>query len=375
MGRLARLLARRDAACHCFDMAPPFTIQTDTSTVLLAPAKSCSSQPPRLVVASCAENVSFIHWFVQRGWSVTIIEKCGDDGSAAGGSSETNSSAAVQWIRLANIGREAHAYLWYIVHHWRTLQPTTVFLQGDAPRHVDLAAAPDLIGRFISECWSYASLVQMPHAALFRTGPDTWPKTWRGPGVPLSTYCELWRSFEAGEVSGRGGEDERNTLCPVWSAVGWASFIVARRTIHQRPRAAYERWLRSFEDNVTAHALWPTLGDNHSASVATGLDAVGPLARTGEPYDQRLGATFFERAWSLIFGCSEALSGCGYTANSSRTELLARCPMADARAPKNLSVKTSNNARVFALVKGEVRPCGCRAMHRLAAQNDTRLWH
>jgi hypothetical protein len=278
----------------------------------------------------------------------------GGGGGVGGGGSGGSGSSNMEWISLPNVGREAHAYLWFIVHRWYKLAPATVFLQGDSPRHVDLEAVPAFVRRFVSECWSYASLNNhMQHAATFRTRIH-WP-------IPLSTYCELWRSFERGPPSTADGTATEE-LCPLWSAVAWASFVVARRTIHHRPRATYERWLRSFEEKETASALWPP---SSRLSPFVGKVSDDPNARWG--------ATFFERAWTLIFGCSAALTGCAYTSRTSRSELYSRCPMSDAVAPES-SYPTSNNARIFTLVKGEIHPSGCRAIHSLAVQNASRQW-
>jgi hypothetical protein len=358
-------------------MAPPFSTELDSSPVVRPPPETCASwshQPPQLVVASCRENISWAVAFVKYGYRVTILEKCrrlpeenddggvggvGGGGGGGGGGSGGSGGSNVEWISLPNVGREAHAYLWFIVNRWTKLAPATIFLQGDSPRHVDLEAVPAFVRRFVSECWSYASLNNhMQHAATFRTRIN-WP-------IPLSTYCELWRSFERGPPSAADGTAAEE-LCPLWSSVAWASFVVARRTIHHRPRATYERWLHSFEAKETASALWPPssrLSPFHK-------DPLGDL-KSDDP-SARWGATFFERAWTLIFGCSAAVTGCAYTPRTSRSELFSRCPMSDAIAPES-SYQTSNNARVFTLVKGEIHPSGCRAIHRLAMQNDTRQW-
>ncbi len=353
------------AAGGASHMPPPYRTQLEPGSVLLPPPKGCNESArhaPHLVVSSCGENLTWVNRFAESGFSVTIIDKCRNntaEGSADAGVDDalggSSLSRAIEWISLPNLGREAHSYLWYIVHRWAALRPTTVFMQGDAPHHVKLETLTALIEQFMSECWSFVSLVSMLHAATFRTGTlrTRWP-------IPLATYCALWRSFETRPSAADGDEDD--ALCPLWAAAGWASFAVARRTVRHRPRSAYERWLRSFEDTATARALWPPRGRDW------GAEADEPVAKWG--------ATFFERAWTLVFGCTEALSGCAYTTNTSRAELLSRCPMSDSIAPESPagSKRTSNVAKIYALVQGEVSPYGCRAMHRLAVQNRTRVW-
>ena len=41
-----------------------------------------------------------------------------------------NYQGAAHWTNLPNIGREAHTYLYHIVHHYHDLSPITLFTQA-----------------------------------------------------------------------------------------------------------------------------------------------------------------------------------------------------------------------------------------------------
>jgi len=87
--------------------------------------------------------------------------------------------------------------------------------------------------------------------------------------------------------------------------------------------------------------------------------------------DAHAGGTVFERSWSLIFGCSEVLSGCSFQMHTRRATLLKRCPIAADHAPMAMQVSAKltrpSTVQVLALVRGEVSPHGCRHVHALGS--------
>ena len=89
----------------------------------------------QIVIASCSNNLDWARtWAAQ--FSVLVLEQCTPPPAGAPGRVE---------LVQPNVGREAHAYLYYIVRHWDELALVTVFLQGDWPRHAppsQMADAP-----------------------------------------------------------------------------------------------------------------------------------------------------------------------------------------------------------------------------------------
>ena len=382
--------------CRTLDAAEdmrPFPITTYPGKVLL-PAAPCQESPSSsstsanagslavhealvsIVVASCADNLTWVDVFLRRGYKVHVLEKCSNGRNSSAPYLLRSATYArqiaeplrgrVRWTHLPNVGREAHSYLHYIVNDWSALRPTTIFLQGDTPRHgIDLErqlSTGGLLARFVSECWSFASLVDMLQPSTFRTGHS----------IPLSTFCRLWQSFDDG-AAGAGGADE-DRPCPVWTTAGWASFAVSRRTIRSRPLSSYRWWLSSFENATQALELWAKLRgmpplDNADEDTG-GADVVRSQNVATHARAARIGATFFERAWPLIFGCSSTLAKCAFSPTEARHALGARCPQMDMRPNFRLNRTLPDYGRaykLFALVEHEVHPSGCRAMWRLAS--------
>ena len=399
---------------------PAHAVLTDMGTMLLPAEEGCSHAGRHAVIVSCADNLTWLSSLLERGWHVTVLEKCDSLTKDSLDDPSRVPTGARRIVLAPNVGREAHGYLWYIVHHWSRLPPTVLFLQGDSlqPRpgqsaHINLTAALQPNGtldRFLRECWSFASLVPLPLVtAGFRMLGS----------VPMRTFCELWRSLDP-EWLQTPAQTAREDLCPLWTSTVFASFVVSRRAIRWRPLRMYERWLRSFEDSGEARELYASERDWVASEARERLYALArqrlgmpmPTVQEGKPYRQvddsqghivgnshvyqharnaRFGATFFERAWTLIFGCASSIRGCAYTANATRRGHLARCPQmelqprphaalgAQAKAPNASSYNRASQiasahdarglrpVRVYSLVRGEVTAYGCRAMYQLTA--------
>jgi hypothetical protein len=344
----------------------PYVIPVEEGEIMVPPVEHCVSPADdarQLVVASCAENLTWTRMFARRGWDVVVLEQCPQGRmmpSSGGNSWGVGQRPGHLWLPVRpNVGREAHAYLFFLTHHWDRLRPITLFLQGDAPKHVNLAEALQpggALDRFATECWSFMSLVAAVHPSTFKV-PSI---------VPLRTFCTLWRSFDPTPPA--------EAPCPVWSAVGFASFAVARRTIMRHPRHVYARWLRSFERPSEAKSLWGSSEGEH-AFHPTGWHVDEDTHRSPQlAQDARVGATFFERAWALIFGCSEALGACtSFLPQEHPRALARRCPLTQLWGPNGGSVRNRSiltdgprHSVVRALVRRENHSHACRAVYRLA---------
>lgn len=72
-----------------------------------------------LVLARCMEDVSWAaQW--QNTLDVFVYNKCG----------EPAPTFKAAWLKLPNVGREAHTYLTHIIAHYDNLHAVTIFLQG-----------------------------------------------------------------------------------------------------------------------------------------------------------------------------------------------------------------------------------------------------
>ena len=322
---------------------PTVAIVTDVGRVISRGATGCQENDVEVVIASCADDLTWIAMFASRGWKITVLEKCPEgrhkERSASGRGWHAAVGGPQRLTVTPNVGREAHSYLWHITRRYDTLPSHTVFLQGDALRHIpdikhEVENQNSTLNRAVRECWSFASLVQSFHAATFRIRTYT----------PMSTFCALWRSFEV-------DAPQNETRCPLWSSAAHASFVVSRETIRAHSVTKYERWMRAFEDDVEARRLWRPLPI--AADVKSCCDPLAP----------RLGATFFERAWTLIFGCAAALRGCAYDNQDTWRSLQLRCPMMNGVANVQENNTKPHNARLFQLVNNEVSPHGCIARH------------
>ena len=115
----------------------------------------------QLVIAGCDGDISWAEPVAAAGVSTVLLQKCAggrDEGKEEHKNYRWNDASPVPnatppaWLRTLavrpNRGREAHSYLWWIVHDYDNLRlrPVTLFLQDDAPRHVHflsvLAAEP-----------------------------------------------------------------------------------------------------------------------------------------------------------------------------------------------------------------------------------------
>ena len=283
--------------------APDRPAQCQASRELVA-------QHLQVVVASCNEPL---------GWTavlsparVLVLEQCNassSDGVAAASWQKrhplvrnTTYEAAATYHRVLvqpNRGREAHAFLWYIVHYWEDLAEATVFLQGDATRHgiigsvgimsvQSLSCPGGALEQLAAGCWAFLSLA----------GPFPGPFA----GEPLSTKCRIYRDF----AGARQLPDA--TVCQLWEVTTTGgNFAAHRDALRLHPRETYRRWLRTFESQKLSDAAF--------------LPASKPPAHGSASWGAKVGASLFERSWAYIFGCARLVTGnCSYSDSNATAE-------------------------------------------------------
>jgi len=313
----------------------------------------------QVVIASCRSALDWAAPAVHdhRVEGVIILEQCAEieaDGGApargalANGTQLEGSKHGFERILVTpNRGREAHAYLWFIVNRWDILPPLTLFMQGDAPNHVPCLAL--LSGMSPAACWSSTidHLTKRPWSFVSLTElvvPSTYT-AWK----TLATYLELCRRFTTSSPLPQ--------RCHVWAADAFAHFAVSNGTIQRHPRAMYAALLEWFEADALSQHWWGER--NFKASGVHGAHAFG--------------ATVMERAWSLIFGCTDAIGGarCSFDANTSREAFVGRCMLATRMTAERGRLAVSRAAAAAPivqpwanrLVRGEAGPFGCVRVH------------
>ena len=283
----------------------------------------------QVVIASCANDLAW----ASKLWPlpVLVLEKC-----PAGVQDNKATRPLVrpallpQWIERVeirpNLGREAHSYLWYITEYWSRLREITIFLQGDAPRHhIVPTALVQLASAVPPACLSFLSV-----APLAWVTPAWWHEETR-----LKTYCELWQDY---------GRDASRS-CTTWRAASHAHFAVKNSTIKRHPQATYLRWRRTFETQAAVSAF----GRDHERPIDQ------PTNETVARFATR-GASFFERSWAMLFGCTTIWEGCAFSTNTTRRDV--------ARLPGCPDTSFAKSALVSALVPDvEPHPTGCTVNH------------
>ena len=154
-------------------------------------------------------------------------------------------------IRLPNIGREAHTYLYHIVKNYHNLADTTIFLQGNPWDHADVSVEQGIL--------------EMNHM----NGNESLSTFFKGGQFDLDTAH--YRFIVKAKIF-------KNDICissdpityPVFSA--GAQYIVPKNCIHARPLKAWEKLLRMSETN-----------------------------RFFDDTDGKLDPWAFERMWPLLF--------------------------------------------------------------------------
>ena len=300
----------------------------------------------QVVVATCREPQKWTA--LLRPARVLVVEHCGingtkrSDGVASAGWQKKHPLAAdggsipAQYERVAlapNRGREAHAYLWYIFTHWDSLAPMTLFLQGDVLRHGVLGATGlksirqlqcpgGALRQLAAECWDFFSLAGH-HPGTFG-------------GEPFRTKCEFYRDFRQRgphEVETSISMDSAANVQPVGSATPcklWevttsgGNFAVHRDAIRRQPRAAYERWLRILESRKESDdAFYAHVG----LQGRWWQDKLPRGVRLSDGWSAKAGASFMERSWAFVFGCSRPTGKeCAFDLGTNATELKRRCP-------------------------------------------------
>jgi hypothetical protein len=199
-----------------------------------------------------------------------------------------------------NQGREAHAYLWYIVEYYDRLRSTTIFLQDDAPRHLSgrLKGGWARLIDIVEEGYSFYSLAGNVVAAGHAMA-----------SIPISTFCALFVNFSKPATS--------HGNCKLWTSVTWAHFAVKREAIRTHRRHKYRQLVALFEDPSSITRAF----ENAANPAAAGGSEDSIVTMTIR------GASFLERSWSFLFGCSRpiGLGECSFTQNTTRAQLFQRC--------------------------------------------------
>lgn len=268
--------------------------------------------PADVVVVSCMDQLGWAVPLATAGLQVLVLEKCAnlrDDlgrpvaaGSTSArrkvGKSKAQRPKQLQYVEVANCGREAHAYIWYIVEAWDRLREQTVFLQGDAHHHLE----PALMARLAAVVLELRASPRPP-SFLPLCGGAVPSSMWSAAG--LADHCELFRNFSRPEPwpeprPAPRSQPQSERPCQVWSSTTHAHFVVSRQAIRRHSRRSYRTMLRRLFES----------GD-------------GACVR-------RDAATFLERSWNLIFGCARML-GCTFTERTTQAEFEKQCPFSNER--------------------------------------------
>jgi hypothetical protein len=90
-----------------------------------------------IVIARYNENLNWIKLIKNKNIKIIIYNKGLDDIHIRGITTKN-----IEIIKLPNIGRESHTYLYHIINNYNTLNDTTIFCQGDtifhSPKFIDL---------------------------------------------------------------------------------------------------------------------------------------------------------------------------------------------------------------------------------------------
>lgn len=254
-----------------------------------------------VVASSCGRQVDWaVQLATQKKYQVIVLEQCDDSGNLTIGTS----SQRVQYMHIKpNLGREAHAYLWYIVHHYSRLGDFTVFMQSDAPRHLPSGfGVSKRIDAAVAARYSFLSMTGNVVSGGHRSS------------ISLETYCALYRNFSLPSPSS-------DAPCKGWNSVTWAHFIVSREAIRSHSRETYRQLMLLFEDPQGLERAFRT--------TTPGSTGTNNISRK-EPWEYAaIGATFLERSWSFVFGCARPITSgsneCLFWPNETVSDLVKRC--------------------------------------------------
>lgn len=193
---------------------------------------------------------------------------------------------------LLNIGREAHTYLWHIVHHYHELADIEIFVQGRIEDHIPLHIFNDIL----TNCHNYSFIDFSDKITLLTFEPEIYHVAKKG-AFGNFTFLNLKNQW------GKGGEDDPSTnpVCANWTEGNFiegfykeifpniplpkyfklhphALFAVRKDIIHKLPLEKYELLLNKFNPKYYT------------------LD----LINGHHPYE-------FENFWALLFRTLESL--------------------------------------------------------------------
>lgn len=165
-----------------------------------------------LVIARYNENID---WAYKTGIPLTVYDK-----------SESPPSEISTVVRLPNIGREAHTYLYHLTHRYETLAAITYFCQGDALFH----------------CRRYIELLDATDVIDF---------TWFGNMKKNDSYGHPNHPFEI-PIAYFYKQIFGVTSPPQFDFAAGALFAVTKDKIFEKPREFYERLLQMCLDHTIA---------------------------------------------------------------------------------------------------------------------------
>lgn len=163
---------------------------------------------------------------------------------------------------LANVGREAHTYLWHLYTNYESLADITVFAQGKPFDHVpDFHKIMRALARNEREVngFDWLGFIVDEDDATGARLFQPWGKNLDGAALPLESYWQsLWGEPAPASV----------TFYPS------AHFAVTAATIRSRPRAFYQRALDISADlSLAAHCFERTWDR------VFGVDGIPPIYR------------------------------------------------------------------------------------------------
>lgn len=81
-----------------------------------------------IVIARFDEDISWIYPYLEHNIQITVYNK---------GEEFEEIDERIHLVKLQNIGREAHTYLYHIINNYENLANVTIFLQGKIDDHIE----------------------------------------------------------------------------------------------------------------------------------------------------------------------------------------------------------------------------------------------
>lgn len=129
----------------------------------------------------------------------------------------------VSFIRLTNVGREAHTYLHHIIHRYNDMADNTLFTQGNPFQHRSRA---DFFDNYVKNLKNKAFYPNPCTCAI----PQSWKPHLMNIKVSDGNIGTWWNTVFDEPYPIKG-------LKVIWNAI----FRIKREHVHNRPRAFYQK--------------------------------------------------------------------------------------------------------------------------------------